>query len=158
MLIWIESVAVWGVSDVWCSSENYGWHRRSRSTGELAEIAIAVTVQTKTRCTTSAFTCAWSVLNPSQSWRPEALDQLNLFTVQSDLLTKATHERRIFCLQPSATRMVLQGAMMCWCFAWHTQSAELPTEDGWFYCSAIQSGICCRDGMQSSGCSASRSC
>jgi hypothetical protein len=46
------------------------------------------------------------------------------------VLTKAKHERRIFNLQPSATRMVLQSAMMCLYFAWHKQTTELPADDG----------------------------
>jgi hypothetical protein len=46
------------------------------------------------------------------------------------VLTKAKHERLIFYLQPSATRMVLQSAMMCLYFAWHKQSTDLPADDG----------------------------
>jgi hypothetical protein len=46
------------------------------------------------------------------------------------VLTKANHERLIFYLQPSATRMVLQSAMMCLYFAWHKQSTDLPADDG----------------------------
>jgi hypothetical protein len=46
------------------------------------------------------------------------------------VLTKAKHERRVFNLQPSATRMVLQSAMMCLYFAWYEQSTDLPVEAG----------------------------
>ena len=46
------------------------------------------------------------------------------------VLTNAKHERRIFHLQPSATRMVFQSAMMCLYFSWYKQSTELPAGDG----------------------------
>lgn len=42
------------------------------------------------------------------------------------VLTKAKHERWIFYVQPSATRMVLQSAMMCLHFSWYKQATELP--------------------------------
>jgi hypothetical protein len=65
----------------------------------------------------------------------EQIDRSMHASVESSLgvlhvLTKAKHERLIFYLQPGATRMVLQSAMMCLYFAWHKQSTDLPADDG----------------------------
>lgn len=45
------------------------------------------------------------------------------------VLTTAKHERRLFYLQPNATRMAFQSALMCLYYTWHKESTDLPSMD-----------------------------
>lgn len=45
------------------------------------------------------------------------------------VLTTARHERRLFYLQPNATRMACQSALMCLYYTWHKETTDLPSMD-----------------------------